>query len=166
MHEGWLKHYPASPYTRGCLPEARPVAEEGSSSSVPIKSHRLTVVVVVVLCAERHTSVSDSAFVLPALLLLWLLLFLPRMPLFDSVLFLLLSLLKLLSLFSLFSFIRTLTDTLKPRSRSLPGKLTPNLLRTSFAQSAHASASLVLFLFVAPSLLSNFRCTSFRSTVL
>lgn len=48
VHEGWLKHYPASPYTRGCLPEARPVAEEGSSSSVPIKSHRLTVVVVVV----------------------------------------------------------------------------------------------------------------------
>lgn len=40
VHEGWYKHYPASPYTRGCLPEARPVAEEGSS--VPIKSYRLS----------------------------------------------------------------------------------------------------------------------------
>lgn len=40
VHEGCYKHYPASPYTRGCLPEARPVAEEGSS--VPINSHRLS----------------------------------------------------------------------------------------------------------------------------
>lgn len=70
----WYKHYPASPYTRGCLPEARPVAEEGSSS-VPIKPCSSS------LCAERHTlslsytqthehfRVLSSPFVLPALLL-------------------------------------------------------------------------------------------------
>lgn len=119
------------------------------------------------MCAERHTSVSDSPFVLPALLLCGFLCFSHECLCLGPHFF-------LFFCFHCFPFpLFTLTDTfgtispLKPsRSRSLPGKqsTTTILLRASFAQSAHASHLLGSFFLLLARLRSNFRCTSFRST--
>lgn len=117
------------------------------------------------MCAERHTSVSDSPFVLPALLLCGFFCFSHECLCLGPHFF-------LFFCFHCFPFLLfALTDTcgtispLKP-SRSLPGKqsTTTILLRASFAQSAHASHLLGSFFLLLARSRSNFRCTSFRST--